>query len=426
MLKKSSRFAMLFAPIVSMCVLTLGNTFYTTYTTLELERTGQGNGLIGLVSAVYFTGMVIGSYLTQKPILRIGYIRAYVLFATLMAVGSLLQGMFYSAWLWVIFRFICGYALAGLFIVVESWCLEGAGDNFKGRVLSVYLLLYYFAQAIGQYLLKVNYSSALFAFCVISILASLSTIPVSLTRFNMPKKNEIELLSPKILFKKAPLGIWAALASGVILGSIYTIYPLFLKQNHYPAGTVATMMFAIILGGMILQIPIGRFSDLIDRRKVLLSVLIAAFVIAILICLLNDSFYEMLLLSFLLGGVTFAIYPISISHASDYLSPEKLVGVVGLLALAYGFGSMLGPLFVTGSMSVFGPFGFFIFIAAVCLVLIVYTIWRIYICTEIPSEAEKVQFQQMSPEASLASEGVYEQQRIDEKTADIETSQSNS
>ena len=136
---KSANFAMLFAPILSMCILTIGNTFYTTYTTLELEKMGQSNFIVGLISAAYFTGMVLGSYFTQRLILRIGYIRAYALFATLMAAGAMSQGVFYDVNVWAVARFICGYALAGLFIVVEAWCLEGAGSKHKGLVLSIYL-----------------------------------------------------------------------------------------------------------------------------------------------------------------------------------------------------------------------------------------------------------------------------------------------
>ncbi|MBK2125244.1 MFS transporter [Fangia hongkongensis] len=413
--KLKPNFAMLFAPIISMCILTVGNTFYMTYTTLELEKMGQANWVIGLVSAAYFTGMMLGSYFTQKLIVRIGYIRGYVLFATMMALGAMLQGIFYAPILWGAFRFICGYALAGLFIVVESWCLEGAGSAYKGRVLSIYLLLYYFVQASGQYLLNIDFGSVLLAFCVISMFASLSIIPVSLTKFEMPRQERVELLSPWVIFKRAPLGIWASFVAGVILGSIYTIYPLFLKQVNYPADTISTMMFAIIIGGMLLQIPIGKLSDIMDRRKVLLFMLIGATVVSVLVCLIHNSFYEMILLSFILGGLTFTIYPISISHTSDYLDPDQLVGVIGLLALAYGVGSMFGPVLATSFMSIFGSFGFFIFVAIMCIALILYTLWRFSVRVTPAAEDDKVQFQQMAPESSAASEALVEQQLIDDK-----------
>ena len=405
---------MLFAPILSMCILTIGNTFYTTYTTIELARMGQSNFIVGLISTAYFTGMVLGSYFSQRLILRIGFIRAYALFATLMAAGAMAQGIFYDVNISAMARFMCGYALAGLFIVVEAWCLEGAGSKHKGLFLSIYLFIYYFVQASGQFLLNIPFESVLLAFAVISILASLSIIPVCLTRFATLKQEHTALLSPIILFKKAPLGILTAMAAGMILGSIYTIYPLFLRQVDMPVHTISYLMFAIILGGMLLQLPIGKISDLADRRLVLLVMLAGSVLVAVLICILHNSFWQLAILSFILGGLTFTFYPLSISYSSDYLEADQLVGVVGILALSYGVGSMFGPLLTTWFMSIFGPFGFFTFIGFVSFLLGVYTLWRLRV-HQAAKQDEKVAFQSVSAETSVATGNALEQQLIEEK-----------
>ena len=42
-----------------------------------------------------------------------------------------MQGILYMPITWIILRFLCGYVLAGLFIVVESSLLQGADDKFK-------------------------------------------------------------------------------------------------------------------------------------------------------------------------------------------------------------------------------------------------------------------------------------------------------
>lgn len=407
-------FAMLFTPMISMCILTVGNSFYMSYTTLQLEQMGISNTIIGVISAAFFAGMMLSSYLSQKLIVRIGYIRSYVLFATLMALGSIMQGILYIPMIWVLLRFICGYALAGLFIVVESWCLEGAGQQFKGRVLSFYLAIYYFAQASGQFLLNIEFSNTLVAFCIISMLASLSVIPVTITKFEMPKQIHTEFLSPLVLFKKAPLGTWASFTAGMILGSIYSIYPLFLTQVNYSTQFISYAMFSVIFGGMILQLPIGKISDFQDRRKVLLAVLIISAIISLLMCFIHDYFWQVIILSFLLGGLTFTIYPISISHSIDNLDASHLVGIVGSLALFYGLGSMFGPVFSAGFMSLVGTSGFFVSISFICILLITYILWRIYASARV-YRAEKVQFQSIAPEVSVATETLYEQQMIDEK-----------
>lgn len=407
-------FAMLFTPVISMCILTIGNSFYMSYTTLQLEKMGISNSIIGIISASFFAGMMLGSYLSQKLIVRIGYIRSYVLFATLMALSSIMQGILCIPMIWALLRFICGYALAGLFIVVESWCLEGAGQGFKGRILSFYLAIYYFAQASGQFLLNIEFNNTLVAFCIISMLASLSVIPVSITRFEMPKQTNVELLSPFILFKRAPLGMWASFTAGTILGSIYSIYPLFLIQVNHSTEAIAYVMFSVIFGGMILQLPIGKISDFQDRRKVLLIVLVISAIISLSMCFIHNYFWQVIILSFLIGGLTFTIYPISISYSSDNLEASHLVGIVGLLALFYGLGSMFGPIFSTVFMSLVGTSGFFVSISFICVLLITYILCRIYANSR-NQQAERVQFQSIAPEASVATETLYEQQMIDKK-----------
>ncbi|MFZ9035467.1 MAG: MFS transporter, partial [Francisellaceae bacterium] len=400
-LLKSSRFAMLVAPILSMCILAFGNTFYTTFTTVELNHMGESNWIVGIVSAAFFAGMMLGSLFSQKLILRLGYIRAYIFFAALMSMVSLLQGIIIEPISWGVLRLLCGYALAGLFIVIESWCLDSVTADYKGRILSIYLFCYYFVQASGQFMLNIDFATTLMAFAVISLFATFSIIPVSLTRFEMPKKEGIELLSPFKLAKKAPLSIWAAMVGGFTIGCIYAIYPLFLKQLDYKANGISYMMFSTILGGMILQLPIGRLSDKYDRRRVLLVITVISVMICALIMMLHD-FWSLGILSFILGGLTFTIYPLSIAHASDYVDNSQITGVIGVLTISYGIGSMLGPIGITWFMSMFGPFGFFVFMGFVCLLFTIYILWRLNVRPKALPQEEKVSFTSMAPEAAIA------------------------
>lgn len=409
-------FPMIFTPLVSVFILTIGNSFYTTYTTIELERVGIANTIVGLIAAASFLGMMLGSYSSQKLIFRIGYIRSYILFSVMISLCSMIQGIFYEPYLWGFLRFLCGYALSGLFIVTESWCLEGAGEKLKGLVLSFYLSVYYLAQASGQLILNIEFNNYIIPFCMISILASLSIIPINLTKFDIKHQDHSEMLSPSVLWKKVPLGLWSAFVAGMILGSIYSVYPLFLKKVSTLKSDVAYAMFAVVIGGMSLQLPIGKISDFKDRRKVIFFITNISLIISILMCFLYK--YNIIILSFLLGGFTFTLYPLSISYACDCLNEKNLVGVVSLLALFYGLGSMFGPIFSTLSMSLFGDIGFFVFISSSCALLAFYTSWRMKISTETCSQDEKVQFHTIAPEISIATETVYEQQVIEDKKTD--------
>lgn len=61
----------------------------------------------------------------------------------------------------------------------------------------------------------------------------------------------------------------ASVIGGSLLGSIYTLLPIFLVRVGSDHDMISVLMMTTILGGMLLQVPIGKLSDLIDRRKVI-------------------------------------------------------------------------------------------------------------------------------------------------------------
>ena len=126
----------LFIPTLSMVILTLGNGFLTTLTTLTLKHGAMSVAVVGAISSFYFIGIALGSYFTPTLINRVGHIRAYATFAAMISVATLIQGMWGNIWIWGGMRLIYGYGLAGLFILIESWVATAGGDDSKGWALA--------------------------------------------------------------------------------------------------------------------------------------------------------------------------------------------------------------------------------------------------------------------------------------------------
>jgi MFS family permease len=401
-------FAPLIVPILSMCILTLGNGFFTTLTTVQLSNMQMSTVMIGIISATYFTGMMLGSFFSQNIIAKVGHIRSYSVFAALMSICCLFQGVVEDPLIWSILRFICGFALAGLFILMESWCLASVEIKFKGRIMGFYLFAFYMAQSAGQLLLKIEYSSELIAFCIISALACFSIIPVCLTRFTAPEPEKPEFVSPLKYFKIIPLGILAAFIAGGVLSCVYTMLPLSLKSIDFSNSQIASLMSITIFGGMLFQLPIGKLSDIFDRRKVMFCVCVVCVVASVAVCFFHSGYWQMLALCFIVGSVSFAIYPLSISHASDKVDASKTIAVVSIITLFYGIGSMVGPLLVSEFIGYLGGItGFFLFLAVSAFVLGIYTLWKIYKTEPLDSE-EKGSFTVITPRTAIGMATVVE------------------
>lgn len=368
-----SRLALL-APIASVMILVLGSGFYTTFTSVHLQKYDIANWLVGCVSSAYFSGLVISAFRSQHFIFRVGHIRAFSAFAALIAVTTLVQGLFFSPTLWIVIRFISGYSLAGICVVIESWLMAASTHENRGTILSVYMVAYYLAQATGQLFIKIPFAYELMGYCMIAICAALSVLPVTMTRFSAPSPENPSILSFRYLYQKAPLGVISCIISGLILGPLYTLVPVYLQENAKPDDEVGWVMLAMILGGTLLQYPIGKMSDKIDRRKVMVGM---SFFCVITFVLFIPDIYNipwLMALGFAIGAGSFIIYPLATSHTIDHVSNNEMVSAISTLLLAYGIGSTLGPLLPSMMMDWMGPNGLCYYLLVVSIILFLYSL----------------------------------------------------
>ena len=87
------------------------------------------------------------------------------------------------------------------------------------------------------------------------------------------------------------------------MGAIYGLFPLVVMEKSGITAHVAASMAVIIFGGMALQYPVGRLSDYIERRTVLLF--LAIITIGIAFCLMSSfTAHISISLLFIFGGIT--------------------------------------------------------------------------------------------------------------------------
>ncbi|WP_210309710.1 MFS transporter [Ochrobactrum sp. Marseille-Q0166] len=130
--------AMVLAPLLGLFIVSIGNGFLSSLTTLRLDAEGTSATVIGIVSSAYFVGLTLGELFQGRLIVRIGHIRAYSSFAYLIAVSVLLQGMYFNEWFWFALRLLYGWAAIGVFLVIESWLLL-ASDEKNRRPYSCFI-----------------------------------------------------------------------------------------------------------------------------------------------------------------------------------------------------------------------------------------------------------------------------------------------
>ena len=157
-----------------------------------------------------------------------------------------------------------------------------------------------------------------------------------------------------------------------------------------------------ILGGLVLQIPIGRLSDRFDRRTVLCNLLAGA----VMVCFaglaagrLGDPLPVVLGLGALLGGAISNVYPLSIAQAFDYLDRDRYVAGASRMLMAFSVGAVAGPLIASMAMSWLGPHALFGYIGIVAGALAAFVLYRMGRRKALPvaEQREFVAMPRMSP-----------------------------
>ncbi|MFT0866664.1 MFS transporter [Pseudomonas sp. CAM1A] len=369
--------AMALAPLLGLFIIALGNGVLSSLTTLRLGAAGESATMIGVVSSAYFIGLTLGAIFNDRLILRIGHIRAYSSFAALIGATILLQGLFYDTTWWFVLRLINGWAAVGVFLVIESWLLLAGDAKIRGRLLALYMIAFYGAGVIAQAALgEVTGWGETAPFMVAGMLATLSVLPIVILPRVSPLLDQVEPLKPRQLLGVAPTGLVGCFGSGVAIAGIYALLPLYLQRIGLDVGETGDMMAWVILGAMLLQYPVGRWSDRKDRQDVLIALAALCTVLSVLIVLLPADTVLLPALLFLLGGGVFALYPVAVSSAADRAPVDALVPMIQGLLLINSLGSAMAPLAISPMMTAYGEVGLFWAFAVINLAMVGFFLWR--------------------------------------------------
>ena len=346
---------------------------------IRMDVEGVAPQIAGYVMSAYYAGFVLGSLWAQRIIQRVGHIRAFAAYAALLTAAVMVHALVFEVVTWGLMRAMVGLCMAGLYAVIESWLNVRSTNELRGQVLSLYTITIYVSSSLGQFGVNLGDAAGIQLFCLGALLTSLSLVPVVLTRVAGPELGHIKAMSLAEMFKASPLGTVGTAGAGVMSGALYGVGAVYGTEIGFSVLENSVFMGAPIIGGFLLQWPIGRLSDKFDRRTVLFGVLMAAVAASVLMSAFsvgNGGFILLTVANLLLGGFLATIYPTAVAHAFDYIDRSQMVAANSGMLLAWAVGATAGPLVCSSVMGVTGPSGLFVFVAAVAIALAGYTRWR--------------------------------------------------
>lgn len=394
----------LFALLLSAAFLLMGNGLQGILTPIRASIEGFSSVTIGILGSAYFFGSIMGCLIFPHVVKRVGHIRSFSVLAATASTTILLQSLFLSLAAWGLLRVAMGFCFAGLGMVIESWLNDKADNETRGQVLSIYTTINLTVIILGQLLMNWASPSGTTLFILVSILISISILPIALTESMAPSPILEVRLRLRWLFNESIMGCSGCFCAGLANGAFWTLGPVFAHESGLSINSVATFMSVTVLGGALSQWPIGKISDTMDRRKVIGFCCLLSGIMGLgLVLTYGHSMTSMWIFIFMFGVFTFPLYSISIAHANDSVNREDFVEVSSGLLLIFGVGAIIGPLIASKLIQHFGQSTLFVFTAFVHGLTGIFAIYRITQKEQVPIEEREdfVSIPQTSPEVNL-------------------------
>ena len=377
---------------------------FTGYFVLIIAHGFQGN-LLGVRSVIedfnflatgtmmsgYFVGYFTGANTIPKLVGKVGHIRVFAAFASMASLSILIHAIFVNPIVWTFARFITGFSLVGIFIVMESWLNDRANNRTRGQLLSIYMFITLIGISLGTLLLNFSSPEKYEPFILVSLLLSLALIPILLTKRKAPKFKKLGYINIKGLYKTSPLATVSMFCTGIIHSALFSLGAVYAAAMNFTIFEISLLLFIVTVAGGIFQWPIGYYSDKSDRRVIIIFCTLFASLFCILAIFASGASLENMYLATGVGfdkilffiyvalyaGMAIPLFTLNLAYVNDYIPKEKFVAAGGGMQIIFGMGAMSGPILCSVIMNKFGTNGFFIHLFIFHVIIGLFGMFRI-------------------------------------------------
>jgi MFS family permease len=398
-IKAPSPFMAVSSIIISMGMLAVGNGILFAFVPIKLAEAGFPPWVAGAIVTALAGGGLVGCLITGPMVRRVGHARVFATLTALNILGVLLIAAGIEPILWIVARGLYGVSAAGLFIVSQSWLNDACENNWRGKIIAMFYMIYVLAIGGGALLLRYISLDGPQAPLLAIFFAALAIFPVSLSRLPPPPPPASVTIAIRTVWRISPVGLVGLLAVGGLTMLVQGFAPIYASAVGYGKNDVALLMFLMQLGMIGVQYPLGTLSDRMDRRYVLIIAAIIVVVTASIAARMDTSTLLWMALVFAVwAGATEAIFSIASAHANDRGDPEYYVSMSSTLLVAWSVSGMVLPALTTALTPILGPEAFMFMAIAIAALYALFVLYRVT-RREPPLEEDTEPHQQISAQA---------------------------
>lgn len=319
---------------------------------------------IGIVMASYYVGYSSASLASRFVIGRLGHVDTMWLGAFVAALVIVAHAFLVTPLSWAVLRLISGFALSSLYVGAESWIHDRVANVHRGRVFSIYMVVQLAAMTVAEFLLALASPRSTLPFVAAGMIFLIGIVPILTARGSAPHRAPPEPFGIVKLFRVSPLGAIATVLAGVTWSIVFTFGPVYAQRHGFTISQVSLFMALTMIGGAIVQFPMGWLSDAIGRRVTIALMSAGGIAVSLLgVWADGQGLFAKYAAALLAGGLIFPMYAVSTAHTNDSIEPRNRVSAAAGLVLLFGVGSIFGPLVSGGAVTAFGNPGFYAVLA---------------------------------------------------------------
>ncbi|MCK7631475.1 MFS transporter [Shewanella sp. JNE10-2] len=377
-LNQSTQKNSLFVPVAGLSLFALASGYLMSLIPLSLTFFELNTSLAPLLASIFYLGLLLGAPCIAPIVARIGHSKAFILFLNILLCSVVAMILIPQSGVWLASRLVAGFAVAGVFVVVESWLLMADTQKQRAKRLGLYMTALYGGTAIGQLAIDYLGTAGNLPYLVIIGLLAAASLPALLVKRGQPIASEQQSMSLSGLKNLSQPAIVGCLVSGLLLGPIYGLLPIYVAIDMALDRQTGLFMALIILGGMLVQPLVSYLSPRVNKSGLIMGFCLLG--TAALFLLTQYSNMSLIIGFLLLGASAFALYPIAISLACDDLPASQIVSATQVMLLSYSIGSVIGPLAASG----FGQmeYGLLIYLGICCVLTSSYLFAQLVINTK--------------------------------------------
>ncbi len=328
-------------PVAALSLYAVASGYLMSLIPLMLNQYGLSTDAASWLASAFYAGLLLGAMFIEPIVAKVGHQKSFIIFLVLFSLTVVSMPLVPTLEAWLFTRFIAGIAVAGIFVVVESWLLIGE-EKTRAKRLGLYMAALYGGGTLGQLGIGLFSMDSEWPFVSILVLLVISTLILCFGRCQQPAAENHVALNVKQVLKMNKAAVIGCMVSGLLIGSIYGLMPLELHDRNVSTSSIGSLMALLVMGAMLVQ-PLVSWSSQFMGKKLLMGLFCLLGVFAIGLTTLSSSLVVLAVSLVLLGMAAFAIYPLAISLGCDGLEESYIVSATQVMLLAYSVGSVLGP-----------------------------------------------------------------------------------